>query len=65
MKYCAYILEAVLRIRIRNPVLFDPWGSSSGISFSRSRIPNPYFCELTLCQLAKIFSVPYLFKNSI
>ncbi len=55
----------VLWFRIRYSVLFWPLDPGSGIDFSRSRIPNPYFKEpndkcfgkrtLIICQLSQIF----------
>ncbi len=66
----------VLRIRIRDQVPFWPLGPDpgSGIGFSGSRIPNPYFWELSdnfgvkssiiLWKLAQIFFLQH-FKNKI
>ncbi len=36
-----FVMEAVLRIRIRDPVPFDPWTRSGIGFFSGSRIPGP------------------------
>jgi hypothetical protein len=55
-----YVLFPVLRIRIRDPVPFWPLDPGSGIGFFRipdlgSRIPNPYFRELSDNFLGKQF----------
>jgi hypothetical protein len=50
-----YLRMLIAVLRIRDPVLFDPWIRDPEYVFPGSRIPYPYFCELIDNFLSKKF----------
>jgi hypothetical protein len=58
------VIYAVLRIRIRDPVLFTPWirelGSGSGMNFFRIPDPRAFFLTLSLESWLYIFKTRLL-----